>query len=82
MLKSGRQWFRPAEITLSTSRILLIVECKAGYMKDATTGECTICPKNTYSEDEDSTECKSCPTGEITTSEGSSRKQKCHISEW
>ena len=61
--------------------ILLIVECKAGYMKDTTTGECTICPKNTYSEDVDSTECKSCPTGEITTSKGSSRKQKCRPSE-
>ena len=43
-----------------------LVVCRKGFIRDAESGGCTVCPKDTYSDTLDATSCTSCPEGTFT----------------
>ena len=61
--------------------LLLVDLCgsKDGYMRDADSGECIICPKGTWSRELNAASCTSCPEGQTTKHEGTNDETQCHI---
>ena len=59
--------------------LLLVDVCNGGYMRDADSGECIICPKGTYSRTLNAASCTPCPEGQTTKSEGNNDPTHCHI---
>ena len=54
----------------------LLVDCDKGWMRDADSGDCIVCPKGTFSETIDADSCTSCP-GQITFEEGFTMASQC-----
>ena len=61
-----------------SSLLLLLVVCPRGYMRDADSGECVVCPKGTYNTTVDGNSCTSFPEGQTTPREGTNEDSHCH----
>ena len=46
--------------------LFVLVDCRKGSMKNATSGDCVDCPIGTYSDTVDAASCTSCPEGTTT----------------
>ena len=57
--------------------LIFLLVCSAGFMRDADTDNCTICPRGTYNEEVDATSCTSCPDGLTTESAGTYNASYC-----
>ena len=57
--------------------IIIFVECKEGYMRDADSENCVKCPVGTYCDTPDAASCTSCPEGKTTRSDGTNSASKC-----
>ena len=58
--------------------IYFFLECREVYMRDVNSGECRICPKDTYSDTPDAASCTPCPDGKTTYGIGAKSSSECY----